>query len=53
MARDLDIPTIAEGVETKEEYEIVKALGANYVQGFYLMKPKKSIAEIEIDYHKL
>ena len=44
---------IAEGVETKEEYEIVKALGANYVQGFYLMKPKKSIAEIEIDYHKL
>ena len=44
---------IAEGVETKEEYDIVKSLGVNYVQGFYLMKPKQSIHEIEIDYRLL
>lgn len=27
--------TIIEGVETKEDYECVKALGSNYMQGYY------------------
>lgn len=44
---------IAEGVETSEEYAIVKALGANYVQGYYLAHPERVISDIRIDYSKL
>ncbi len=30
---------IAEGIETESEYNTVKNLGADFVQGFYLAKP--------------
>ncbi|SFZ98491.1 diguanylate cyclase/phosphodiesterase (GGDEF & EAL domains) with PAS/PAC sensor(s) [hydrothermal vent metagenome] len=45
MARALNIRVVAEGVETKEEFEFVKNEGANVVQGYYLSKPK-TIGEI-------
>ena len=51
--QECNTKVIAEGVETREEYEIVKALGADYVQGFYLMKPHSNIHEMELDYYKL
>jgi len=31
--------TIAEGVETKEQFELLKSLGCDIVQGFWLAKP--------------
>lgn len=31
--------TIAEGIETKEEYQVTKELGFDYGQGFYFAKP--------------
>lgn len=39
MAEHLDIKVIAEFVETKEEYEMVKSLGVHYSQGYYFYKP--------------
>ena len=35
----MDILTIAEQVETKEEFDIVCELGVNFIQGYYLGKP--------------
>lgn len=39
MARSLNIKVLAEGVETKEEYDYLKAAGAGFAQGYYLGKP--------------
>lgn len=41
LAKSLNIPSIAEGVETKEQYDFVKSTDCNEVQGFYLGKPMK------------
>ncbi len=38
-ARNLSILTIAEGVETKEEWEWVRDHGADLVQGYYFARP--------------
>ncbi len=37
------IMVIAEGIETVEEYETAKELGADFGQGFYLAKPSVSL----------
>lgn len=39
MAKALNIPTIAEGVETFSEIEYLKKLGCEAVQGYYYAKP--------------
>ncbi len=39
MARTLGIQTVAEGVETREQFDCVRALGCDLVQGFLLAKP--------------
>ena len=39
IAGFLNLPTIAEGVECKEEFEILKELGCDVVQGYYFSKP--------------
>jgi EAL domain-containing protein (putative c-di-GMP-specific phosphodiesterase class I) len=39
MARELHIDTIAEGIETGEQYEQLKDLYCNFGQGFLLSKP--------------
>lgn len=44
MAKWLDIPTIAEGVEKEEQVEFLKNIGCEYVQGFYFAKPMPAYA---------
>ena len=39
LAHNLDMRTIAEGVETKGQLEMLKSLGCDIVQGFWLAKP--------------
>ncbi len=39
MAKDLKLQTIAEGVERKEQLEILKDLGCGQIQGYYFGKP--------------
>lgn len=39
LAHNFDIKIIAEGVETKEQLEVLFSMGCDYVQGFYLSRP--------------
>ena len=39
MARALNVPTIVEGVEDQEQYELVRRVGCDVVQGYYFSKP--------------
>lgn len=39
IADYLHVPVVAEGVETEEQYLLLKALGCDLVQGFYFSKP--------------
>ena len=39
IASYLKVPTIAEGVETQEQVDVLKALGCDIVQGYFFSKP--------------
>lgn len=39
MAKKLEIKTVAEGIETKEQLEYLKQIGCDMVQGYYFEKP--------------
>ena len=39
MAKDLGIHTLAEGVETEEQFEFLKSVGCERIQGFLFGKP--------------
>ncbi|MBR6093565.1 MAG: EAL domain-containing protein [Lachnospiraceae bacterium] len=39
MAHNLGISVVCEGVETREQIEVLKEIGCNKVQGFYYSKP--------------
>lgn len=46
LANDLGMPVIAEGVETEEDMQLVRAAGCQLVQGYYYAKPM-SVADFE------
>jgi EAL domain-containing protein (putative c-di-GMP-specific phosphodiesterase class I) len=48
LARGLDMSVTAEGVETAEEFERLKALGVNFAQGYLFGRPLP-IGQIELD----
>lgn len=37
--KKIGLPFVMEGVETKEQFDIMTSLGASYIQGFYFSKP--------------
>ncbi|MBQ9461193.1 MAG: EAL domain-containing protein, partial [Clostridia bacterium] len=39
IARLINVPIIAEGVETKEQMDMLKAIGCDVIQGYYFSKP--------------
>lgn len=39
MAKELNIKTLAEGVETKEQLQFLKERDCQYIQGYYFSKP--------------
>ena len=39
IARLLEVPVIAEGVESREQMEMLKKLGCDIIQGYYFSKP--------------
>lgn len=52
ICNDVDIEVCLEGVETKEEYDLVKDIGIDYIQGYYFGKPQ-SAEEIEDNFLKV
>ncbi len=47
MAEGLNIRVLCEGVETKEQVELLGKLGCKYVQGYYYSKPLSMIVFLE------
>jgi EAL domain-containing protein (putative c-di-GMP-specific phosphodiesterase class I)/FixJ family two-component response regulator len=39
MARKLKVKTVAEGVETRQDWEMLKRMGCNTAQGYYIAEP--------------
>jgi len=39
LANQLGLDVIAEGVETKEQLELLESMGCRYIQGYYISKP--------------
>lgn len=39
MAHDMDLQLVAEGIETKEEFDCMCEEGIDYIQGYYYSKP--------------
>lgn len=39
LAKNLNLTTVAEGVETEEDFNIIRTLGVDLVQGYYFSKP--------------
>ena len=39
MAEKLNMPIIAEGVETKEQADFLSEIGCDTIQGYYYAKP--------------
>ncbi len=46
MAQTLDLDVVAEGVETKKQYDFLKKEKCNLAQGYYISKPLKADALI-------
>lgn len=49
LSRSLGLPTLAEGVETAEQYRFLREMGCEFGQGFYFSR-SVSAAEIEAMY---
>ncbi|MDK8465903.1 EAL domain-containing response regulator [Marinobacter sp. SS13-12] len=47
LARQFKMKTVAEGVETKEQWDLMKSMGVDICQGFYTGRPMKGKDSIE------
>lgn len=47
MVRNLGIKTVVEGVESIEQYNILSAMGCDYIQGFLMSKPLSETDSLE------
>ncbi|MEJ5168878.1 MAG: EAL domain-containing protein, partial [Arcobacteraceae bacterium] len=53
MAHTMGIRVIAEGVETTMEYYTCKDIGADFIQGYLIQKPKTEVSKIKIAYKEV
>ena len=49
MSKELGMPVITEGVETKEQVDFLKKVGCDMFQGFYFARPMK-VENFEMEY---
>ena len=42
IAECLSVPVVAEGVETEEQYRLLKDAGCSIIQGYYFSRPVPS-----------
>ena len=48
LSRSLRLEVVAEGVETQEQFDLLRHLGCGYVQGFYFSPPVSAEAFIDV-----
>jgi len=51
LAKNLGIKTIAEGVENKDLFELLKDMGCDYFQGYMFYKPMPEDEFLKMLYH--
>lgn len=39
LGKSMNLSVVAEGVETEEQFELLKSFGCDFIQGYYLSKP--------------
>lgn len=39
MIHGMNLQIVSEGIETREQFEAMKALGIKYIQGYYFSRP--------------
>lgn len=47
MVHDMHLEVVAEGVETQEQFEVLEAMGVDYIQGYHFSKPVEERLFIE------
>ncbi len=47
LVRKIGIPMVLEGIETQEQFDAVRELGVEYLQGYYFSAPKEESAIVE------
>ena len=50
IAKSINATIIAEGIETREEFDICKEIGCDSVQGYYIQRPTTNLKELKISY---
>ena len=50
IAQQLGLDTVAEGVETVEQYQLVRSLGCQYVQGYLFGRPRRAVEGLELSF---
>ncbi len=48
MAHGIGIEVVAEGVETEQQMELIRNLGCDYAQGYYIGRPVRAEEVIHI-----
>ena len=48
LSRSLRLEVVAEGVETQEQFDLLRHLGCGYVQGFYFSPPVSAEAFVDV-----
>lgn len=51
MAKNLNMTTVAEGVESREQVDLLKSMGCDLIQGYYFAKPM-AVEDFDEQYNK-
>lgn len=55
MARELNVRSLAEGVETEEQLRFLQSKGCDFIQGYYFSKPLEAsyFTQLLLNYHNI
>jgi len=53
LAQGINVVTVAEGVETLDEYQTCREMGFSLIQGFFIQRPTIEVCEIHKEYRHI